>query len=126
MGFVLLDLYLVFCVVFCRSLFVLFVLAIVLSVLRFAGSNYPFCYLQTPLKLVLWAQPLVSESMRSCKCFSHVSKLPTFTSSLATSVIIQNAIILNFMHIILNLHDTEVVICKILGLQIEPMASAII
>jgi len=34
---------LVFCVVFCRSLFVLFLLAIVLSVLlRFTDSDYPF------------------------------------------------------------------------------------
>ena len=34
--------YLVFCVVFCRSLFVLFRLAIVLSVLRFTYSDYAF------------------------------------------------------------------------------------
>ena len=35
---------LVFCVVFCRSLFVLFLLAIVLSFLpRFTDSNYSFC-----------------------------------------------------------------------------------
>jgi hypothetical protein len=33
----------VFCVVFCRSLFFLFLLAIVLSVLKFTYSNYPFC-----------------------------------------------------------------------------------
>ena len=33
---------LVFCVVFCRSLFVLFLLAIVVSVLRYADSYYPF------------------------------------------------------------------------------------
>jgi hypothetical protein len=33
---------LVFCVVFCRSLFVLFIFAIVLSVLRFTDSDYPF------------------------------------------------------------------------------------
>ena len=33
---------LVFCVVFCRSLFVLFLLSIVLSVLRFTVSEYPF------------------------------------------------------------------------------------
>ena len=33
---------LVFCVVFCRSLFVLFLLAIVLSVLRFTDFDYPF------------------------------------------------------------------------------------
>jgi hypothetical protein len=38
---VLLDL-LVFCVVFCRSLFVLFLLVIVLSVLRFTYSDYSF------------------------------------------------------------------------------------
>ena len=35
--------FLVFCVVFCRSLFVLFLLATVLSaILRFASSDYPF------------------------------------------------------------------------------------
>ena len=33
---------LVFYVVFCRSLFVLFLLAIVLSVFLFTASNYPF------------------------------------------------------------------------------------
>ena len=33
---------LVLCVMFCRYLFVLFLLAIVLSVLRFMDSNYPF------------------------------------------------------------------------------------
>jgi hypothetical protein len=33
---------LVFCVVFCRSLFVLFLLTIVLSVLRITASDYPF------------------------------------------------------------------------------------
>jgi hypothetical protein len=40
----------VFCVVFCRSLFALFVLAIVLSVLRFTASEYQFGYLQRFLK----------------------------------------------------------------------------
>ena len=33
---------LVFCVMFCRSLFVLFILVIVLSILRFTDSGYPF------------------------------------------------------------------------------------
>ena len=33
---------LVFSAIFCRSLFVLFLLAIALSVLRFADSDYPF------------------------------------------------------------------------------------
>jgi len=32
----------VFCVLFCRSLFVLFLSAIVLSVLRYKDSDYPF------------------------------------------------------------------------------------
>ena len=42
---------LVFCVVFCRSLFVLFLLAIVLWVLlRFTGSDYLSWYLQTRLQ----------------------------------------------------------------------------
>ena len=45
-GFVLLDLG--FMCMFCRSLFVLFLLAIVLSVhLRFTDSDYLFWYLQT-------------------------------------------------------------------------------
>jgi len=34
--------FLVFCVMFCRSLFVLFHLAIVFPVLRFTASDYPF------------------------------------------------------------------------------------
>ena len=34
--------YLIFCVVFCRSLFVLFLLLIVFSVLRFTDSDYSF------------------------------------------------------------------------------------
>ena len=34
--------FLVLCVMLCRSLFVLFLLAIVLSVLRFTDSDYPF------------------------------------------------------------------------------------
>ena len=34
--------YLLFCLVFYRSLFVLFLLAIVLSVLQFTDSDYPF------------------------------------------------------------------------------------
>ena len=32
----------VYCVMFCKSLYVLFLLAIVLSVLRFTDSDYPF------------------------------------------------------------------------------------
>jgi len=45
---------LIFCVVFCRSLFVLFLLANILSVLPYTDFDYHFCnwYLQTLLKLV--------------------------------------------------------------------------
>ena len=44
---------LVFCVVFCRSLIVFFLLAIVLSVLRFRLLFTPFSYLQTfPTRLI--------------------------------------------------------------------------
>jgi hypothetical protein len=42
---------LVFCVVFCGSLFELFLLAIVLSVLRFTDYDYLFWYLQTRFTL---------------------------------------------------------------------------
>ena len=42
---------LVLCEMFCRSLFVLLVFAIVLSVLQFKVSDYPFWYLQAPRNL---------------------------------------------------------------------------
>ena len=45
---------LIFCGVFCRSLFVLFLLAFVLSVhLRFTASDYPFCIFK-PFLFFLW------------------------------------------------------------------------
>ena len=48
-GFVLLDLY--FYVYVCRSMFVLFVLAIVLSVLQFTASDYlPFLFSNSACK----------------------------------------------------------------------------
>ena len=46
---------LVLCVVFNKSLFVLFLLIIVLSVLRFTPSDYPFSILDLPLQITpLW------------------------------------------------------------------------
>jgi len=62
------------------------------------------------IKLVLWAQtsPL-SEMVPSCKCFSNMSKIPSLTYNRANSIIIKNAIILK----IINLLDTDVVICII-------------
>ena len=69
------------------------------------------------VKLVVWAQASVgSEMMRSCKCFPHVSEMLTLTYNRANSVIINNAIILNSIHNIFNLRDTEVAICIILVL----------
>jgi len=44
---------LVFCVEFCRSLFVLFCLAIVLSVLPFTACEYPFCIFKLFLNYLL-------------------------------------------------------------------------
>jgi len=67
------------------------------------------------VKLVLCAQTFpLSEMMRSCKCFSHVSKIPTLAYNWANTVIIKNAIILIPIHNIFNLCDTEGVICIIL------------
>jgi hypothetical protein len=61
------------------------------------------------VKLVLWIQifPL-SEMMRSCKGFPHVSKMPTLTYNQTNSVIIKIALILNSIHNIFNICDTEV------------------
>jgi hypothetical protein len=47
------------------------------------------------VRLVLWTQTSrLIEIIRSCKCFSRVSKMPTFTYNQANSVIIKNAIII--------------------------------
>ena len=61
------------------------------------------------VKLEVWAQtsPL-SEMIQSCTCFSHASKMPTFRHNRTNSFIIKNAIILNILHNIYNLRDTEV------------------
>jgi hypothetical protein len=68
-------------------------------------------------KLALWAQtsPL-TEMMRSCKCFPFVSKMSTLSQNRENSVVIKTTIILNIIHNIFNLHDTNVVICIILFL----------
>jgi hypothetical protein len=60
--------------------------------------------------VVLWAQtsPL-SDMLPPCKCFPHVSKMSTLTYNQANKVVIKNALILNIIHYIFNLRDTEVV-----------------
>jgi hypothetical protein len=46
---------------------------------------------------VLFELPL-SEMMRHCKYFPHVSKMPTLTYNRANNIIIKNTIILNILH----------------------------
>ena len=64
---------LVFYVLFCRSLFVLFILAMVLSVLRFAASEHPYCVYKpfvnnkdTSVYLVGWKVGWIAGCVRSC------------------------------------------------------------
>ena len=62
------------------------------------------------VKLVLWTETSqLGEMMQSCKCFQHVSKMSTLTYNLANIIIMMNAIILNIMHNIFNIRDTEIV-----------------
>ena len=63
------------------------------------------------VKLVLWVQiSTLSEIMRSCKDFPHFNQISTLAYNRANSVIIKNAIILNIIHSIFNLHETGDVI----------------
>ena len=58
---------LVLCVCFFKSLFVLFLLAIVLSFfLRYTDSHYPFWYLQTLLNFVKIAVNLICQLLLLC------------------------------------------------------------
>ena len=61
------------------------------------------------VKLVSWTQtsPL-SEIMRSCKCISRMSNIPTLTYNRADNVILKS-----MMHEIFNLRGTAIVICII-------------
>ena len=68
-----------------------------------------------PLTFLAWYGNVVvfngpREMMQSCKCFPHVSKIPTLIHNWLSSGVIKNARILNFVQNILNLRDTEVVI----------------
>jgi hypothetical protein len=63
---------LVFCVVFCWSLFVFFRLAIVLSVLiRFMDSDYPFLYLQTYISQVWIYLLYLIKNYNITSCIGH-------------------------------------------------------
>ena len=62
------------------------------------------------VKLVLWTETShLGEIMQSCKCFQNVSKISTLTYNIANSFILMNAIILNIIHNIFNIRDTEIV-----------------
>ena len=49
-----------------------------------------------------------------CKCFPRASTMTTLTYNQVDSIIIKTAMILNIIHNMLNLRDTEVTICIIL------------
>ena len=107
----------VFCVMFCRSLFVLllfFLLTIMLSVLSsiygfwlhlwYLLNSYLIERTDTSIKSggikpVFWTQssPL-SEMMWPCKCIPHVTKNANPTHSQANSATAKNAIIPNTLH----------------------------
>ena len=107
--------YLVFCVVFCRSLFVLFRLAIVLSVLWFTYSDYAFgifklflfeyikivsptYFWNISIKIVLW----VGKKEGKCQCSIPLTHFyPCFIPSRQRNMKFRSYIILNetFQHI---------------------------
>jgi len=63
------------------------------------------------VKPVLWAQTShLTAMMRSCKCFPHVSIMPTLAYNWAKSAIIKKDLILNIIHSTFNLRETEVFI----------------
>jgi len=61
------------------------------------------------VKLVIKAQTSPFREIRP-----HVSKMTNFTCNWVSRIFIKNALVLNFIHHIINLLDTEVVICIIL------------
>ena len=74
------------------------------------------------VRVVVWipTYPL-GDMMRLCKCFLYVSEMPTLKHNRAITAIIKNALILNIIHNIFNIRDTEMFLSK--GV---PMASTII
>jgi hypothetical protein len=54
---------------------------------------------------------LLSEVMRLCKSFPHLSQMPSLTYNRENNIIIKNDIISNIKNTIFNLRDTDVVIC---------------
>ena len=74
-------------------------------------SSYKHLNENGGIKRVLSAQTShFSAMMRPYKCFSHMSSMPTLTYNWANSAIIEKDLILNIIHSIFNLRETEVVI----------------
>ena len=82
---------------------------------KYMTLTFLVCYMHLNknggVKPVLWAQTShLTAMMRSCKCFPHVSIMPTLTYNWANSAIVQKDLILNIMHSTFNLSETEAVI----------------
>ena len=69
--------------------------------------------------------PLSERNDAAMQVPSIVSKMSTLTYNQANSVITKNTIILNIIHNIFNLRDTEVVVCILIILLKKQMTSAI-
>ena len=69
--------------------------------------------------------PLSERNDADMQVPSIVSKMSTLTYNQANSVITKNTIILNIIHNIFNLRDTEVVVCILIILLKKQMTSAI-
>ena len=54
------------------------------------------------IKLVLSPSFILSEIVRSCKCYPHMNKMPTLRYNRVNNVIIKNGIILNIKLYIFN------------------------
>ena len=52
--------------------------------------------------------------IQSSKCFPHASKMHTLTNNRVISIVMETALILNFIHNMFNIRDIETITCIIL------------
>jgi hypothetical protein len=66
------------------------------------------------VKLVLWTQTNLPSFWNdaSFACFSYTSIMPTLTYCWVSTIVVKNTIILNIIHNIFNLRNTEVFVCN--------------
>jgi len=110
---------LVFCAMFCRSLFVLFHLSIVLSVLRFTASEYPF----GTFKLFFIKIPILQTVRLPFLSPRHSNKWQS------SSEIIHSILLYNFVKLFELFFECECVFPLLVWLshvQIRPMRCSII